>query len=188
MDNYDTIPDFTDLHGERWPVVITTGSAELVKKWVKNADGQAVDLFDFVQTGNASALASDPKTVIQVAFFLCFDDVMNRFDLPDYDERMSKYYEFDPELKNRSPIQKALDWFSARLQGASIRELVRAYEVALINFIPNPECQKAAQSVLAKRDELLKLKASEAEGRINVDLDTIARGIESGNAPESLEE
>ncbi len=57
-----------------------------------------------------------------------------------------------PDLRNRTPLQKAADWFGERITGNELPEVVRAWERALLNFIPNPKLRESVQNVMAREE------------------------------------
>ena len=164
-------PYFTDANGEKWVIDIKTRDAERVKKWVSNPDGTPVDLTAFVEEGRLSAIAYNRETIIKIGFFLVYDQIMERFDLQEYNKQQEKYVEFEPELASRSAMQKAMDWFTARLNGESVRQMVQAYEVALLNFIRSAEVRQAFQDLILKRNEFLKTSVDSAKKELLKTLD-----------------
>ena len=83
-------------------------------------------------------------------------------------------------------IQKAADWFGERIGGEQILPLVKAWEEALLNFIPNPRVKAAIQKVM-EREEIYQEKVIEAaEQNVIRDLDrsTAQLGASSGSTLE----
>jgi hypothetical protein len=70
-------------------------------------------------------------------------------------------YEYLPEEKNKPLVQKAADWFGERIGGEQIHPLVKAWEEALLNFIPNPRIKQAIQRVM-EREEIYQEKLFQA--------------------------
>ncbi len=60
-------------------------------------------------------------------------------------------------------MQKAMDWFTARINGETVREMIQAYEVALLNFIQNADVREAFQDVIQKRNEFVKVSVDSAK-------------------------
>ena len=168
----DNISAFTDAYGEKWIIDIKTRDAERVKKWVSNPDGSPVDLTEFVEQGNMAAIVYNRETIIKIGFFLVYDQVMERFDLQEYNRQQEKYLEFEPELANRSNLQKALDWFTSRVNGNTVIEMVKAYEVALLNFIRNDDVRQAFLNVISKRNEFVQLSVKSETKRIIANLES----------------
>ena len=171
------IPSFTDANGEKWIIDIKTRDAERVKKWVSNPDGTPVDLTAYVEEGRLSAIVYSRETIIKIGFFLIYDQIMERFDLQEYNKQQEKYVEFEPELANRSIMQKAMDWFTARINGETVREMIQAYEVALLNFIRNADVREAFQDVIQKRNEFVKVSVDSAKKEL---LKTIDEQVPAG--------
>ena len=92
-----------------------------------------------------------------------------------------------PDLRNRTPIQKAADWFGERITGNELPEVVRAWERALLNFIPNPKIRESVENLIEKQEVLQNAIWEEAEGRAMKEIESSLEQLaeKSGNLPES---
>lgn len=152
---------FTDNKGQHWPIEIKVRDIERVKAHVKGYNGQPVDLLAVAEKGDFSAISGRVQTVLDVVFWLLLDDIMDNFDREQWDADHAALYEMCPEEKRKSPLQKAADWFGERISGEQVLPLVRAWEEAVLNFIPNPRVKEAIQKVW-EREETYQEKVIEA--------------------------
>jgi len=176
---------FTDNKGLPWSIDIKFRDIERVKAHVKGVNGQPVDLLAVAEKGDFSAISGSVQQVLDVVFWLCFDDIMANFDREQWDEDHATLYEMCPEEKRKSPLQKAADWFGERISGDQVLPLVKAWEEAVLNFIPNPRVKEAIQRV-KDREEVYQIRVIEA-----VEKDTLQKldqsedqlGASSSNSP-----
>ena len=83
-------------------------------------------------------------------------------------------------------IQKAADWFGSRISGEQVLPLVKAWEEALLDFIPNPRVKAAIQKVM-EREEIYQekvIEAAEQKALHDSDQRLEALGASSGSMPE----
>ena len=152
---------FTDNKGLPWTIDIKVRDIERVKAHVRGVNGQPVDLLAVAEKGDFSAISGTVQTVLDVVFWLLFDDIMANFDRQAWDADHADLYEMCPEERRKSPLQKAADWFGERISGEQVLPLVKAWEDALLNFIPNPRVKEAIQRV-KDREEVYQLRVIEA--------------------------
>lgn len=176
---------FTDNKGKQWLVEIKVRDIERVKAHVKGFNGQPVDLLDVAEKGDFSAISGRVQQVLDVVFWLCFDEIMECFDRAQWDEDHASLYEMCPEEKRKSTLQKAADWFGERISGAQVLPLVKAWEEALLNFIPNPRVKEAVQKVMERgaiyQDKVI--EARELEVLQAIDQSEGQLGASSSNSP-----
>ena len=152
---------FTDNTGMEWNLDIKVRDIERVKAHVKGVNGNPVDLLDVAEKGDFSAISGSVQTILQVVFWLIFDEIMANFDRAEWDRTHRSLYEYLPEEKNKPLVQKAADWFGERIGGEQILPLVKAWEEALLGFIPNPRVKQAIQRVM-EREEVYQEKLFQA--------------------------
>lgn len=181
------MPRFTDNTGLAWPIEIKVRDVERVKAHVTGVNGKPVDLLAVAEKGDFSAISGSVEVVLKVVFWLCFDEIMANFDREAWDKDHAALYEMCPEEKQKTPLQKAADWFGSRIGGEEVLPLVKAWEEALLNFIPNPRVSEALQKVM-DREEVFREKVIEAAERDALkmfDQNEDQLGASSGNSPES---
>lgn len=152
---------FTDSTGMQWNLDIKVRDIERVKAHVKGVNGAPVDLLGVAEKGDFSAVSGSVQTILQVVFWLLLDDIMANFDREQWDSEHAALYEMVPEEKRKTLIQKAADWFGERIGGEQILPLVKAWEEALLNFIPNPRVRQAIEKVM-EREEIYQEKLFQA--------------------------
>lgn len=184
--NTSTIPGFRDLKGEWWPVVIHHRGVERVRKYVQDPEGKSVDLLDVAERSFLARISGDLQTMVNTVFFLCYDDVLERFDLATYDREHAKEYAMEPDLATLSPMQKAANWFGERIGGDTLLAMTEAWEAAILNFIPNPHIREGIQRVAAKTRELNQRVVEKVE---EAAMQELTDGLEklSGDMPANLE-
>ena len=143
---------FTDSQGFVWSMNIKFRDVERVKNNVKGINGQPVDLLAIAERGDFSTISGSVQTVLNVVFWLCLDEILQNFDLEEWNYRHEKLYEYLPNEKGRSVLQKAAVWFGERISGDGLLEIVRAWERALLNFIPNTKLRESVQNVMAREE------------------------------------
>lgn len=179
---------FTDNTGFAWPLEIKVRDIERVKSYVKGVNGKPVDLLDVAEKGDFSAISGSVQTILQVVFWLCFDEIMANFDREQWDKDHQSLYEYLPIEKTKTPIQKAADWFGSRISGEQVLPLVKAWEEALLDFIPNPRVKAAIQKVM-EREEIYQekvIEAAEQKALHDSDQRLEALGASSGSTLEKL--
>lgn len=144
---------FTDSKGLQWSLEIKVRDIERVKAHVKGVNGQPVDLLDIAEKGDFSTISGSVQTVLQVVFWLLLDDIMANFDREQWDADHAALYELVPDEKRKTPLQKAADWFGERIGGVEVVNMARAWEEALLNFIPNPRVRTAVKNVMDREAE-----------------------------------
>ena len=178
---------FTDSQGFVWSMNIKFRDVERVKNNVKGINGQPVDLLAIAERGDFSTISGSVQTVLNVVFWLCLDEILQNFDLEEWNYRHEKLYEYLPNEKGRSVLQKAADWFGERITGNELPEVVRAWERALLNFIPNPKIRESVENLIEKQEVLQNAIWEEAEGRAMKEIESSLEQLaeKSGNLPES---
>ena len=174
---------FTDSKGLQWSLEIKVRDIERVKAHVKGVNGQPVDLLDVAEKGDFSAISGSVQTVLQVVFWLLLDDIMANFDREQWDKDHAGLYEMVPEERKKTILQKAADWFGERIGGEEVLALVRAWEEAILGFIPNPRVREAVQKVM-EREEVYQekvIEAAEAKALDEIHQNTERLGASSSN-------
>lgn len=180
---------FKDSKGLEWSIEIKVRDIERVKAHVTGVNGQPVDLLDIAEKGDFSAVSGSLQTVLQVVFWLCFEEIMANFDKHEWDRLHRSLYEYLPEEQNKTLVQKAADWFGERIGGAEVLALVRAWEGAILNFIPNPRVQQAVRNVM-EREEVYQeklMEAAEAKALDEIRQNQAQLGVSSTPSPEKSE-
>ncbi len=174
---------FTDSKGLEWPIEIKVRDVERVKAHVKGVNGQPVDLLAIAEKGDFSAVSGSVQTVLQVVFWLLLDDIMANFDREQWDADHAALYELVPEEKKKTVLQKVADWWGERIGGAEVLALVRAWETAVLNFIPNPRVREAARKVMEREEVYLEkvVEAAEAQALDEIHQNTERLGASSSN-------
>lgn len=178
---------FTDNRGLVWPLEIKVRDIERVKSHVRGVNGQPVDLLAVAEKGDFSTISGSVQTILQVVFWLCFDEIMANFDREQWDKDHASLYEMCPEEKQKTPLQKAADWFGERISGEQVLPLVKAWEDALLNFIPNPRVKSAVEKVM-EREEIYQTKlfqAAQSQALDGIRQKEEALGGSSASLPES---
>lgn len=157
---------FTDSKGNLWLLEITTRDVDRVRSHVVGTNGKPVDLFEVAERGDFSTISDSTQVVINVIFWLCFEQVMERFDIGAWDEAHKKEYVFFPEKAKQPAIQKAAEWFGSLIGGKELESMSRAWEVALLNFIPNQAVREAVRNVLIKTEKLAATVRKAAEKKV----------------------
>ena len=168
------IPTFTDLQGDVWSLRLTTANIDKVRDHVKNKAGQPVDLLDMAEKGGFSVLTSDMRLFPTVVFWLIQDQIADRFSIDQFDADHAKEYALDPSLKNITPMQKAANWFGARLGGNQVADMAKAFVEAILNFI-DPKVRQRLQTVIEKQEQLREAVLDKAQ---NETLRQLSAGLE----------
>ena len=169
--------EFKDKFGDSWQLTLTADTVSRISAAVKDPDGKPVDIFKMVETANFAPL-KHLYTLLQVAFQMVFSDVMENFDLMDYDERNEDLYELIPDLEKESKVKKAYRWFSSLLDGPAIEEISVKVMEEIVNFTSSPVRQKAIREVLEKEKELEDYTISNAAGQIVSKMDNTREKIQ----------
>lgn len=143
---------FTDNTGYEWVLDIKVRDIERVKAHVTGINGKPVDLLEIAEKGDFSSVSGSVQIILKVIFWLLLDDIMQNFDRESWDRDHATLYEVVPEEKRKTLIQKAADWFGERIGGEQVIEMVKAWESALLGFIPNPRVREAVEKVLDKQE------------------------------------
>lgn len=143
---------FTDSKGLQWSLEIKVRDIERVKAHVSGINGKPVDLLEIAEKGDFSAVSGSVQTVLQVVFWLLLDDIMSHFDRAQWDADHAALYEMVPDEKRKTVLQKAADWFGERIGGEEVLALVKAWEAAILDFIPSPHVRSAVQNVMDKQE------------------------------------
>ncbi|MBR0193349.1 MAG: hypothetical protein IJQ31_14915 [Thermoguttaceae bacterium] len=181
------MPQFKDNTGLAWPIEIKVRDVERIKAHVTGANGQPVDLLAVAEQGDFSAISGSVEVVLKVVFWLCFDEIMANFDREAWDRSQADFYKMCPEEKQKTPLQKAADWFGSRIGGEQVLPLVKAWEEALLNFIPNPRVREAVLRLM-DRETVYKaklLEAAEKTALLTYEQNEEALGASSSNTPAS---
>lgn len=152
---------FTDNTGMEWSLNIKVSDIERVKSHVKGVGGKPVDLLEVAEKGDFSAISGSVQTILNVIFWLLLDDIMAHFDREAWDADHAALYEAVPEEKKKTNIQKAADWFGSRISGEQVLQMVKAWEEALLGFIPTPRVRQAIEKVM-EREEIYRDKLFQA--------------------------
>lgn len=143
---------FTDNTGYEWVLDIKVRDIERVKAHVTGINGKPVDLLEIAEKGDFSSVSGSVQIILKVIFWLLLDDIMANFDREEWDREHTTLYEVVPEEKKKTLIQKAGDWFGERIGGEQVIEMVKAWESALLGFIPNPRVREAVEKVMDKQE------------------------------------
>ena len=168
--------EFKDKNGDVWPLVLTADTVTRISAVVKDPDGKSVDIFKMVETANFTPL-KHLYTLLQVGFQMVFPEVMEKFDLTDYDEKNVDLYDLIPDLKKEPKVKKAFRWFSSLFDGPAIEDLSIKIMEEIINFTSSPVRQKAIREVLEKEKELEDYTISNAAGQIVFKMDSTREKI-----------
>jgi len=121
--------------------------------------GTPVDIFDAAETGALSRIAGDVATLYDVMFIICLDQVKEHFDVQKFDEANRKTYEMFPEQAAEPVLTKASRWFSSLTDGDAFVGMVKAFEEAVVNFIPNENRKAAMWTILEKERETARIES-----------------------------
>ena len=144
---------FKDSQGETWTMNITFADVQQVRENVIDTNGEPVDLLKIAEKGDFSSVSGSVQVVLNTVFWLVFPQLGRRgFSVEKFDADHAAEYEIFPDMKNRTPLQKAAVWFGERISGDGLLEIVRAWERALLNFIPNTKLRESVQNVMAKEE------------------------------------
>lgn len=169
---------FQDKNGFEWQLILTFDKVEKVERFVKDKDGKPVSIFAMTESGDFSPI-KDLKTLTKVGFFILLEDILAVFDLQNFDAENEALYEFFPELKIETKIQKAARFFSSLLDGPSLEALNEALMEEIVNFTLNPLRQQAMREILAKEKELEAMTVQKACQKILSKLDNMEPTIEN---------
>lgn len=162
---------FTDNTGYEWVLDIKVRDIERVKAHVTGINGKPVDLLEIAEKGDFSSVSGSVQIILKVIFWLLLDDIMANFDRESWDREHATLYEVVPEEKKKTLIQKAGDWFGERIGGEQVIEMVRAWEAALLGFIPNPRVREAVEKVMDKQEVYQTKLIETAEATVLNELD-----------------
>lgn len=179
---------FTDNTGYEWVLDIKVRDIERVKAHVTGINGKPVDLLEIAEKGDFSSVSGSVQIILKVIFWLLLDDIMANFDRESWDRDHATLYEVVPEEKRKTLIQKAADWFGERIGGEQVIEMVKAWESALLGFIPNQRVREAVEKVMDKQEVYQTKLIETAEATVLKELDQSqeALGKSSTNSPEKL--
>lgn len=177
---------FTDSKGLQWSLDIKVRDIERVKAHVKGNGGKPVDLLEIAEKGDFSAVSGSVQTVLQVVFWLLLDDIMTNFDREQWDADHATLYEMVPEEKRKTILQKAADWFGERIGGEEVLAMVKAWEAAILDFIPSPHVKNAVQNVMDRQEvynqKLFQAAEKKAINELRLSEEQLAAS--SSNSPE----
>ncbi|MDO4856965.1 MAG: hypothetical protein Q4A17_03355 [Thermoguttaceae bacterium] len=162
---------FTDNTGYEWVLDIKVRDIERVKAHVTGINGKPVDLLEIAEKGDFSSVSGSVQIILKVIFWLLLDDIMANFDRESWDRDHATLYEVVPEEKRKTLIQKAADWFGERIGSEQVIEMVRAWEAALLGFIPNPRVREAVEKVMDKQEVYQTKLIETAEATVLKELD-----------------
>lgn len=167
---------FTDITGQVWSVAITVEAAERVRLECKDSDGNSLDLFAMAEQGDFRKITANYKSLLQLVFVICLDDILRSFDVSSYDATNVNIYEAYPQQRALSIKQKAAKWFGSRLDGKAVSEAVDALKVSLVNFIPDRELAVRTQEIITAQEAYIKAKLDQAT---KYQLDSLEKPLES---------
>lgn len=178
---------FTDNTGYEWVLDIKVRDIERVKAHVTGINGKPVDLLEIAEKGDFSSVSGSVQIILKVIFWLLLDDIMANFDREAWDRDHATLYEVVPEEKKKTLIQKAADWFGERIGGEQVIEMVRAWEAALLGFIPNQRVREAVEKVMDKQEvyQTKLIETAEATVLKELDRNQAQLGVSSTNSQEN---
>jgi hypothetical protein len=150
---------FTTTNNIKFNVDLKTKDVFLVKKFVQYDDGRPVDILEASETGTLSMIYGDIRTMVDVMFYLCLDQIKEHFDIQKYDAENQKTYEFQPELATETTLVKASRWFGSIIDGNTLFEIIESFKDAVVNFTPDENRRNALRAILMKERETQKLEA-----------------------------
>jgi hypothetical protein len=150
---------FTTTNQIKFDIDIKTKDIFNVKKFVQYDDGRPVDILEASETGTLAQIYGDIRTMVDVAFYLCLDQIKEHFDLQKYDTENQKAYEFQPELSGETTLVKASRWFGSIIDGNTLFEIIESFKDAVVNFTPDENRRKALRVILDKERETQKLES-----------------------------
>lgn len=176
---------FVDNTGYEWSLDIKVRDIERVKAHVTGINGKPVDLLEIAEKGDFSSVSGSVQIILKVIFWLLLDDIMANFDREEWDRDHATLYEVVPEEKRKTLIQKAADWFGERIGGEQVIEMVKAWESALLGFIPNPRVREAVEKVMDKQEvyQTKLIETAEATVLKELDQNQAQLGKSSTNSP-----
>ena len=175
---------FVDNTGYEWSLDIKVRDIERVKAHVTGINGKPVDLLEIAEKGDFSSVSGSVQIILKVIFWLLLDDIMQNFDREEWDRDHATLYEVVPEEKRKTLIQKAADWFGERIGGEQVIEMVKAWESALLGFIPNPRVKEAVEKVMDKQQvyQTKLIETAEATVLTEISRNQEALGASSANS------
>ena len=150
---------FTMSNGISFVIDLKMKDAKAVKELVKYPDGKPVDIFEAAETGSLSLIHGDVATLVDTVFIICLDQIKEHFDVQKFDELNRKTYELFPEQASETLLQKASRWFGNLIDGNAIDDMTKAFEEAVINFIPNENRKAALRAILEKERETARIES-----------------------------
>jgi predicted nucleic acid-binding protein len=195
--------NFKDSSGYEWSIDLKIQHIEAVKKLCRDQGGHPVDLLELIEKGILDQLLSDINLLIEIVFVICYEQSKEQFNVADYDTEKADMYEMIPEWKKESNMKKASRWFSGRIDGATLYQLIEAFQDALIDFFPSESRKAALRKIIAKSKELELIQDQEIETQINEMFPMVTEkirneakrvaqeslsGLLSGNTPVLLEQ
>ncbi|MDR2643431.1 MAG: hypothetical protein LBC74_11630 [Planctomycetaceae bacterium] len=197
------MPNFKDLTNFEWSIDIKIKHIEAVKRLCKDQSGHPIDLLELIEKGLLDQLLNDINLLIEIVFVLCYDQIKEQFNVTEYDADNADLFEMIPEWKKESTMKKASRWFASRIDGATLTQLVEAFQEALIDFFPSESRKAALRKIIAKAKELERIQDEELETQINEMFPIVTEkirsearriakqglsGLTSGNLPELSEQ
>jgi hypothetical protein len=143
----------------KFNVDLRTKDVFTVKNFVQYEDGRPVDILEASETGTLTMIYGDIKTMVDVMFYLCLDQIKEHFDVQKYDTENQKTYEFQPELATETTLVKASRWFGSIINGNTLYEMIESFKDAVVNFTPDENRRKALRAILDKERETQKLES-----------------------------
>jgi hypothetical protein len=150
---------FKTANGIKFTVDLKTKDVKAVKELVKYPDGRAIDIFEAAETGMLHGIYGNIETLWDVMFVICLDQIKEHFDLQKFDEANRKTYELFPEQATEPPLTKASRWFGSIIDGNTLDEMVKAFNEAVVNFIPNENRRTALRTIFEKEQETERLES-----------------------------
>ena len=173
------MPAFKTSDQNTWIIDITTGKVMMVKNLCQYPDGKPVDIFEAVETGILSGISGDIKTLVDVTFVLCLDQVKEKFDLAAFDAANKSAYEFFPDQAAEPVLTKASRWFGSLVDGDTLLGMIEAFHEAVVNFIPNGNRRQALRTILDREKEIANLESELRITAANRYFDRARAGVET---------
>ncbi|MDR1478142.1 MAG: hypothetical protein LBJ00_04295 [Planctomycetaceae bacterium] len=148
--------NFKDSSGRDWTIKIKTESADLVKKYCHDQQGKPIDLFRAIELNQIEQILFDVELLVNIVFVLLRDQVYEVFDVDEYNCKQADLYEDFPELKNEPKMGKASRWFGGCVDGDVLRQMLVAFEEAIIDFFPSESKRETIRKALNKIREIEK--------------------------------
>ena len=178
---------FKTSNGETWILEIKTKHAMLVKNYVRDKDGNPIDLLELADSGLLFKVLSSLETLLNVAFCCCLDEIKTRFSVENYDRENEGLYELFPEMKNETAFQKSQRWFAGLMNGEALVSVTNAMKEAVLDFCPSQPQKDAYRKVFQSTKRLDEAKAKKTEELVEYE-ETLSMANINKTPAELLEE